>query len=418
LAERTVVRPRGRPTARRLASIAFVVAVAQLAGCTPDESPPPTIERPSPSDDEPTSSGAGPTSSPVSPQPRLTDARVRLVRIAKLEQPVAMAVRRGDPAIYLAEKVGRVVALSGDVDPEVVLDLTDEVSLGTEQGLLGLAFSPDGKYLYLNHTDTEGDTHVTEFAFGDAGLDPDSRREVLFVDQPYSNHNGGGLAFGPDGYLYVGLGDGGSAGDPMGNAQSLSTLLGKVLRISPRPSGGDPYRIPADNPFVGRMGARPEIWAFGLRNPWRFSFDAATGDLWIGDVGQNAWEEIDFEPAGSSGGSNFGWDLLEGTHPFERRRAPGAIPPVFEYPNGDGSCAVTGGYVYRGDDIVDLTGAYVYADYCGGRLEAFVLRDGRAKQHRSLGERVDALASFGQDADGELYVLSLSGPVYRLASGR
>jgi glucose/arabinose dehydrogenase len=311
-----------------------------------------------------------------------------------------------------------VVVLSSDADPEVVLDLTDEVSLGSEQGLLGLAFSPDGNYLYLNHTDTEGDTHVTEFAFEGARVDPDSRREVLFVDQPYSNHNGGGLAFGPDGYLYVALGDGGSSGDPMGNAQSLSTLLGKLLRISPRPSGGDPYRTPADNPFVGRKGARPEIWAYGLRNPWRFSFDAATGDLWIGDVGQNAWEEIDVEPVGSGGGSNFGWDLLEGTHAFERRRAPGAIAPVFEYPNGDGSCAVTGGYVYRGDDIVDLTGAYVFADYCGGGLEAFVLRDGRAKQHRSLGERVDALASFGEDTDGELYVLSLSGPVYRLASAR
>ena len=418
MAERSVVRPRGRSTAKRLASVILVAVVAQLAGCTPDESPPPTIERPSPSDDGPTSSGAGPTSSPVPPEPRLAGARVRLVRIATLEQPVAMAVRAGDPALYVAEKVGRMVALSGDADPEVVLDLTDEVSLGSEQGLLGLAFSPDGKYLYVNHTDTEGDTHVTEFAFEDASIDLESRREVLFVDQPYSNHNGGGLAFGPDGYLYVALGDGGSAGDPMGNARSLSTLLGKLLRISPRPSDGDPYRIPADNPFVGREGVRPEIWAYGLRNPWRFSFDAATGDLWIGDVGQNAWEEIDVEPAGSGGGSNFGWDLLEGTHPFERPRAPGTIPPVFEYPNGDGSCAVTGGYVYRGDDIVDLTGAYVFADYCGGRLEAFVLRDGRAEQHRSLGERVEALASFGQDADGELYVLSLSGPVYRLAPGR
>ena len=389
-----------------------MLLVAPLTACRPDEgSSPQAVERPSPNRE-------APTQSPVPTSPRLDDARVRLVRIARLEQPVAMAVRSGDPALYVAEKVGRVVALSRGSDPEVVLDLTDEVSLGSEQGLLGLAFSPDGRFLYLNHTDTEGDTHVTEFAFDDTGIDPDSRREVLFVDQPYSNHNGGGLAFGPDGYLYVALGDGGSSGDPMGNAQSLSTLLGKLLRISPRPSGGDPYRIPADNPFVGRDGARPEIWAYGLRNPWRFSFDAATGDLWIGDVGQNAWEEIDIEPAGSRGGSNFGWDLLEGTHAFERGEARGAIPPVFEYPNGDGSCAVTGGYVYRGDDLVDLIGAYVFADYCGGRLEAFVLRDGRAKQHRGLGVRVDALASFGEDADGELYVLSLSGPVYRLAPGR
>jgi glucose/arabinose dehydrogenase len=327
-----------------------------------------------------------------------------------------MAIRPGDPALYVAEKVGRVVALSEGSDPEVVVDLSDEVSLGSEQGLLGLAFAPGGRFLYLNHTDTEGHTHVTEFAFDDGGIDRDSRREVLFVEQPYSNHNGGALAFGPDGYLYIALGDGGSAGDPMGNARSLSTLLGKLLRISPRPSGGDPYTIPEDNPFVGRPRARPEIWAYGLRNPWRFSFDKATGDLWIGDVGQNAWEEIDVEPAGSAGGSNFGWDLLEGTHAFERRRAPASLPPVYEYPNGGASCAVTGGYVYRGDDVFDLTGAYVFADYCRGGLEALVLRDGRAPRHRRLGVRVDALASFGQDADGELYVLSLSGPVFRLAS--
>ena len=336
--------------------------------------------------------------------------------VAELEQPVAMAVRVDDRALYIAEKVGRVVALSPGSAPKVVLDLTDRVSLGSEQGLLGLAFSPDGRYLYVDFTDTEGDTHVTEFAFGNDGADPASERAVLFVEQPYSNHNGGALAFGPDGYLYVALGDGGSAGDPMGNSQSLSTLLGKLLRISPRPSGGEPYAIPPDNPFVGRGGARPEIWAYGLRNPWRFSFDAPTGDLWIGDVGQNAWEEIDVERAGSGGGSNFGWDLLEGTHPFEGRSAPGSIPPVFEYANGDGSCAVTGGYVYRGDRIAELAGAYVFADYCGGRLEAFVLRHGRATHVRTLGPRVDALASFGQDAEGELYVLSLAGTVSRLAA--
>ena len=245
--------------------------------------------------------------------------------VVELEQPIAMAVRSGDRALYVAEKTGLVVALTPGSDPRVVLDLTDRVSLGSEQGLLGLAFSPDGRFLYVDFTDVNGDTNVTEFAFGDDGADPASERRVLFVDQPFSNHNGGELVFGPDGYLYVGLGDGGSAGDPMGNAQSLSTLLGKLLRISPRPSKGEPYAIPPDNPFVGRDGARPEIWAFGLRNPWRFSFDAATGDLWIGDVGQNAWEEIDVEPAGSDGGSNFGWDRLEGTHPFEGSPAPDSI---------------------------------------------------------------------------------------------
>jgi glucose/arabinose dehydrogenase len=349
-------------------------------------------------------------------EPHLADARIRLVPVAELEQPVAMAVRPGDRALYVAEKVGRIVALSAGSDPRVVLDLTHRVSLGGEQGLLGLAFAPSGRFLYVDFTDTSGDTHVSEFAFDDEGADLASERQVLLVEQPFSNHNGGALAFGPDGHLYVALGDGGSGGDPMGNAQSLSTLLGKLLRISPRPSKGEPYSIPPDNPFAGQADARPEIWDYGLRNPWRFSFDTATGDLWIGDVGQSAWEEIDLEPAGSPGGSNFGWDRLEGTHPFEGTPAPGSIPPIYEYAHGDGSCAVTGGYVYRGERIPDLAGAYVFGDYCRGVLEAFVPLDGRATQARALGPRVDALASFGQDARGELYVLSLAGTVFQIVS--
>ena len=349
------------------------------------------------------------------PPARLAQARVDLERVAVLEQPLALAVRSDDPALYFAEKVGRVVALrDGRAEPDVVLDLTAEVSLGGEQGLLGLAFSPNGRFLYVNYTDMQGDTHVTEFRVKGGGVEPGSRRDVLFVDQPFSNHNGGNLVFGPDGYLYVGLGDGGSGGDPAGNAQSISTLLGKMLRISPRPSGGKPYAIPGDNPFVGREGARPEIWAYGLRNPWRYSFDRATGELWIGDVGQNAREEIDLEPAGSRGGLNFGWDRLEGTLPFEGEAPSNGVPPVFEYPLEGGGCAVTGGYVYRGEDIPDLVGAYVFADFCLGRLEAFRLRSGLARQHRELGPVVSNVASFGEDAAGELYVLSLSGPVYRL----
>ena len=395
--------------------LALVLLAAIVAACSSQEPAEPRTG-PTPSGVEapptPTGSSGGSTSNP----PDLADARIRLVPVVEIEQPIAMAVRSGDRTLYIAEKTGQVVALTPGSDPRVVLDLTDRVSLGSEQGLLGLAFSPDGRFLYVDFTDANGDTNVSEFAFGDDGADPASERGVLFVDQPFSNHNGGELVFGPDGYLYVGLGDGGSAGDPMGNAQSLSTLLGKLLRISPRPSKGEPYAIPPDNPFVGRDGARPEIWAFGLRNPWRFSFDTANGDLWIGDVGQDAWEEIDVEPAGSDGGSNFGWDRLEGTHPFEGSPPPNAIAPVYEYAHGDGSCAVTGGYVYRGDRIPDLAGAYVFGDYCRGVLEAFVPRDGRATQVRALGPRVDALASFGQDARGELYVLSLAGTVFRIAS--
>jgi glucose/arabinose dehydrogenase len=398
------------PLRRRSITPLVLLLVLLAVACSSDGQ----VERPitrSPSPD-----GATSTESPRSGN--LARARVELREIAFLEQPLALAVRRGDPALYVAEKIGRVVALRNqDAEPDVVLDLTGEVSLGSEQGLLGLAFSPDGLFLYVNYTDTAGHTHVTEFAFDDAGADLGSRRDVLFVEQPFSNHNGGNLVFGPDGFLYVGLGDGGSAGDPEGNGQSLSTLLGKMLRISPRPSGGDPYEIPADNPFVGRDGARPEIWAYGLRNPWRYSFDRETGDLWIGDVGQGSREEIDLEPAGSRGGLNFGWDLLEGTLSFEGVEAPDAVAPVFEYPTGDGTCAVTGGYVYRGEEIPDLAGAYVFGDFCSGRLEAFVVRGGRAAQHRELGPVVTNLASFGEDAAGELYTLSLSGNVYRLVPG-
>jgi glucose/arabinose dehydrogenase len=345
------------------------------------------------------------------------DVRFDLEQVAVLAQPLALALRQGDPALYIAQRIGRVVALDGDGDgaePRVVLDITGEVSLGGEQGLLGIAFSPDGEFLYINYTDTAGHTHVTEFAFDEDGADEDSGRDVLFVEQPFSNHNGGNLAFGPDGHLYIGLGDGGSGGDPHGNGQSLSTLLGKMLRISPRPSGDAPYGVPRDNPFVGRDDARPEIWAYGLRNPWRYSFDRDTGDLWIGDVGQGSREEIDLEPAGSPGGLNFGWNRLEGTLAFEGAEPPDdAVPPIFEYPTSDG-CAVTGGYVYRGSDIPELVGSYVFGDFCNGRLQAFTVRNGRAVEHRDLGPVVQSLSSFGEDADGELYVLSLSGQVYRL----
>jgi glucose/arabinose dehydrogenase len=302
------------------------------------------------------------------------------------------------------------------VSPVPLLDLSSQVSLGAEQGLLGLAFSPDGRFLYVNFTDTKGDTHVTVFAMHRGRADPATRRDVLFVRQPFSNHNGGNLVFGPDGYLYIGLGDGGGGGDPQGNGQSLSTLLGKILRISPHPTGGRPYTVPASNPFVHRAGARPEIWAYGLRNPWRFSFDRATGDLWIGDVGQSSWEEVDVQRASSTGGENYGWNAMEGMHAYGGASPPpGAVPPVFEYPHTGGRCAVTGGYVYRGSAIPALVGAYVFGDFCAGRLEALRMRGGRIVDHWSLGPTVPNLSSFGEDGSGELYAMSLSGGVYRLA---
>jgi glucose/arabinose dehydrogenase len=342
--------------------------------------------------------------------------RIRLVPVAALEQPLAMAVRTDDPALYVAQKTGKVVAIrDGEVASAPVVDLTGQVSLGGEQGLLGLVFSPDGQELYVNYTDTSGDTHVAGFTMRGRRADPATRRDILVVDQPYANHNGGNLVFGPDGFLYVGLGDGGSGGDPHGNGQSLTTILGKMLRIDPQLSGGPPYRIPSDNPFAGRSDARPAIWAYGLRNPWRYSFDRLSGDLWIGDVGQNAWEEIDRQPAGSPGGENYGWNLVEGTHAYAGDAPEGAARPVFEYSHEGGGCTVIGGYVYRGERIPELYGAYVFGDLCLGRIEAIRLRGGRVVGHRALGPVVPNLSSFGEDANGELYAMSLNGQLYRLA---
>jgi glucose/arabinose dehydrogenase len=289
-----------------------------------------------------------------------------------------------------------------------VLDISAEVTTGSEQGLLGLAFHPDGSRLYVNFTNTAGDTVVREYGFAGGRADVTSARQVLFVDQPFANHNGGNLAFGPDGFLYIGLGDGGAANDPAGNAQNPDSLLGKMLRIDPRTSGANAYRIPPDNPFGD------EIWAMGLRNPWRYSFDRATGDLWTGDVGQNAWEEVDFQPASSKGGDNYGWDRMEGNHSVEGSPPARHHGPIYEYGHGSDNCSVTGGYVYRGSKIRDLIGAYLFADFCAGRLRAFVEKDARATEHRFLGPQVGSLSSFGEDSLGELYVLSLEGGVYRI----
>jgi glucose/arabinose dehydrogenase len=313
------------------------------------------------------SAAGSPATTRSTTPPPLASVHVGLEQIATLDQPLALATRSGDRALYIAEKTGRVVAIRDDrVDPTPVLDLSGDVSLGGEQGLLGIAFSPDGRSLYVNYTDVDGDTRVVAYAMGRRTAEPDTRRELLFVDQPYANHNGGDLVFGPDGYLYVGLGDGGSAGDPQGHAQSLESLLGKMLRIDPRPDRDRAYSIPPDNPFVDRDGARAEIWAYGLRNPWRYSFDRATGDLWIGDVGQNAWEEIDRLPAGTPPGANLGWNLVEGSRRFTGDPPNGAVAPVYEYPHASGACTVIGGVVYRGDEIPDLVGAYLFADLCLG----------------------------------------------------
>jgi glucose/arabinose dehydrogenase len=348
--------------------------------------------------------------------------KVSLERLADVPSALGMAIRADDPALYVSTQDGTVVAIrDGQVRSSPVLDLSDQISVGGEQGLLGLAFSPDGRYLYVNDTDLNGNTNVVEFAMGSDGrADLQSRREVLFVEQPFANHNGGNLVFGPDGDLYIGLGDGGSGGDPFGNGQNLGVLLGKMLRIEPRlpdgsvPQGQRPYAVPPDNPFVSRAGARPEIWAYGLRNPWRYEFDRQTGDLWIADVGQGEYEEVDFQPASSRGGQHYGWNLTEGTHPYEGHTPPSNwTRPLFDYSHENGRCTVVGGFVYRGSSIPSLDGWYLYADFCEGELMA-ARRVGGRVERRDLGLNISSPSSFGQDADGELYVLSLGGPIYRL----
>ncbi|WP_346433556.1 PQQ-dependent sugar dehydrogenase [Nonomuraea composti] len=378
--------------------VAGLVLMA-LTACTPEQPAGSATRAPGSTAPSP----AERTSLPEPQQATPERGELRFTKIAELERPVAFAVRKGDDRLYVAEQTGRLRTTDG----KTVIDLSGEVSSGNEQGLLGVAFHPTGRWLYLDWTDARGDTHITEWAYD--GERATGRRDVLKQDQPYANHNGGQLAFGPDGYLYIAFGDGGSAGDPQRNGQSLRTLLGKIVRIDPR---GDPYTIPRDNPFAGRRGARGEIWAYGLRNPWRFSFDRATGDLWIGDVGQDAWEEVDHQPASSKGGENYGWSLREGKVRFRDGDAPDLVEPVIVYPLREGgNCSVIAGYVYRGQKIPWLRGQFLYGDFCAGWVRAAPAGD--VTDSAEVG-KVDQLSSFGQGPDGELYALSLQGPLYRI----
>lgn len=353
---------------------------------------------------------------------------VELERIGQFDQPTFLAQPPGGRrALYVVEQPGRIVRVSGRGRTSTFLDISSRVACCGEQGLLGLAFSPDygrsGRF-YVNYTDRTGDTRVVEYRAERRGgrerALPGSARELLRVDQPHPNHNGGMLLFGPDGYLYVGLGDGGAAGDPERNGQDLGTLLGKILRIDPRPADDRPYRIPPDNPLAGREGARPEIVLWGLRNPWRFSFDRERGTLWIGDVGQDEREEVDVV-ADPVRGANLGWSAYEGSARFnEDERAPGALGPVLEYGRERG-CSITGGYVVRDRRLKSLYGRYLYGDYCQGQLRSFPAREavpGPVRDDRPLGLQVPALSSFAEDDRGRVYALSLEGPVYRLVPER
>ena len=303
---------------------------------------------------------------------------------------------------------------------DAFLDIRSRVSRGgNEEGMLGLAFDPrftaNGRFYVYYSAASPRRSVLSRFETGSDGLGNGASESVLLeVPQPYSNHNGGMIAFGPDGMLYVALGDGGSAGDPQRNGQDLGTLLGAILRIDVTQAGdGAPYAIPDDNPFVGQSGAHGEIWAYGLRNPWRFSFDSETGDLWTGDVGQNALEEVDVVRRGG----NYGWNVMEGSRCFRSSscNADDFEPPVAEY-GRDLGCSITGGYVYRGQRLPELRGVYLYADYCSGRIWGFRYDGERVTEQAQLARASFQIPSFGEDEAGEVYVLGFDGGIYAFAA--
>jgi glucose/arabinose dehydrogenase len=362
----------------------------------------------------------------------LADVGVALTPVVEADRPTAMAVRPEADTVYIGELGGtiRELTVSGEgadrtyeLAGDPLLDLGDQVIVGgtpgDERGLLDFTFSPDGATLYVHYSlSPSGDTEVDAFEMSGEAVDPASQREVLTVPQPFTNHKGGDIEFGPDGFLYVALGDGGSAGDPSGNGQNTEALLGKVLRIDPTaPSGGKGYGIPEGNPFADGEGGAPEVWLYGVRNPWRITFHPETDDLWIADVGQGEWEEVDVLPAADGGGAgaNLGWNEREGAHDYEGGSAPeGAVDPVYEYAHDEG-CSITGGVAYAGPSVPELAGAYLFADYCAGVLRAVRVDGGQVVDDHVFDDATTSSpVSFGVDAGGDAYVLSLDGDVLRI----
>lgn len=396
--------PLGASTPSEIA--APTVVPTETATATPVPTPTPTIPPPAP-----TPAFASEMPDPLGYEWNLSADGFR--------KPVALA-HVGDRRLFVVEQRGVIwVMQDGVVEPEPFLDIRDRVnSSAFEQGLLGLAFDPEfsrtGRF-YVNYTDAGGDTVISRFAatLGEAQVNPAGEALVLRIDQPFSNHNGGDLHFGPDGLFYIGTGDGGSANDPFDNGQNLDSLLGKLLRI--KVGEAEPYAIPGDNPFA-TGGGRAEVWAFGLRNPWRFSFDSTTGDLYIGDVGQSSWEEINFLAAESPGGANFGWNHREGMHAFASQRTEGLVDPVAEYENGGRECSVSGGVVVRDPELPAWRGVYLYGDYCSGGIWG-LLRDASGQWMSSrLFDTSFAITSFGTDASGAVYLTDHNGRIYRLES--
>jgi sugar lactone lactonase YvrE len=366
-------------------------------------------------------STAPPTTAPPADGTPGPEPAVTFSEVATLQMPVDVAWRDGDDGLYVVEQAGRVVRLT-DESMTTVLDITDLTEGGGEQGLLGLAFHPAGELAYVDYTDNDGRTIVAEHPVATDGTFDAEARIVMEIDQPYPNHNGGDVVFGPDGMLYIGMGDGGSGGDPERRATDMSSLLGKMLRIDPTPADGRPYTVPADNPFVDQAGTAPEIWASGLRNPWRFSFDRDTGDLWIADVGQGAIEEIDVAPAtaglDAGKGLSFGWSAFEGDARFnEDVPEAGHTPPFSTYTHGDGRCSVSGGVRARSGAVPELEGWYVYADYCSGQVWALeVIGDGSSLAPGRTVElgRLPSVTAVVDGPGGEVYVVSGGGELARL----
>jgi glucose/arabinose dehydrogenase len=344
---------------------------------------------------------------------------VHLQQIGKFDSPVYVTAPPGDTSrVFVVEQGGTIrVVRDGKKLSTPFLDVRGKVTAGGEQGLLSLAFAPDyatSGLFYVYYTNKQGNEQVFEYHRASADrADPASARQVLEQADQEPNHNGGLLLFGPDRQLYIGIGDGGGAGDQHGahgNGQNLGTLMGKILRIDPKASGGRPFTIPAGNPFAARAGARPEIWAYGLRNPWRFTFDA--GHLIIGDVGQDKYEEVDY--VGSGKGDNFGWRVFEGDSRYTQgESAPGAIRPVIVEKHSDGNCSVTGGVVIRDPSLGSWRGRYIFGDYCRGVLQIAKLPHGKVTD---TGLKVSSLTSFGVDARHRVYAASQNGPVYRLVA--
>ena len=344
---------------------------------------------------------------------------IRLEQVdGRFRNPVYLASPPGDSRLFIVEQAGRIrIVKNGQALSEPFLDIADRVRSGGEQGLLSVAFHPDYRtngYFYVNFTDRSGDTRVERFkvSANPDVADPASSKLVIGIDQPYANHNGGLVMFGPDGMLYVGMGDGGSGGDPHGNGQNRNALLGKILRLD---VSSEPYGIPVGNP---RTGGRAEIWAIGMRNPWRFAFDRQTGLLYVADFGQNEIEEIDVESA-TEPGLNYGWNIMEGDHCYRSSSCDreGLVMPKVTYNHSGGACSVTGGFVYRGRRIPSLAGHYFYSDYCAGWLKSFRMMNGAVTDRRDwkTSENLGHVVSFGEDSSGELYILTEGGKVLRIA---